>query len=113
MEVKELLTDINALVRRPGLKGQLITFKRRRNRHILQVSLHSLICHIAENQLWFNENIIFAVNSIWTGAALLHNKHGSAHILHFWDNSRWEETQEGRASANLGGIMPVLEGLDF
>lgn len=33
MELKELLTDVNALVRGPGLKGQFVTFKRRRKRH--------------------------------------------------------------------------------
>lgn len=79
MELKELLTDVNALAGWPGLKGQFITFKRRRNRPITQVSLQSLISvgtQGTENQLELNENIISAVTSVWTGAALLHNEHG-------------------------------------
>lgn len=116
MELKELLTDVNALAGWPGLKGQFITFKRRRNRPITQVSLQSLISmgtQATENQLELNENIISAVTSVWTGAALLHNEHGPGHILQVGDTSGWEETQEGRASLNPGKIMPVLGGLDL
>lgn len=38
--------------------------------------------HITENQLGLNGNSIFAVGSVWPGAALLHSKHGGAHVLH-------------------------------